>query len=50
VVWPGAVDTLYDLCRDPRLNHRVEVMSGFMAEEAGALLKTFFRRLRDNKS
>jgi tRNA(adenine34) deaminase len=45
----GAVDTLFDLCRDPRLNHRVEVMGGFMAEAAGALLQEFFRRLREEK-
>jgi len=50
VVWPGAVDTLYDICRDPRLNHRVEVTSGVLAEEAGALLKEFFRRLREPKA
>jgi len=42
----GAVDTLYNLCRDPRLNHRVEVASGCLAEEASALLQEFFRRLR----
>jgi tRNA(adenine34) deaminase len=44
----GAVDTLFDLCRDPRLNHRVEVTSGCLAEEAGALLKAFFQRLRQH--
>jgi len=42
----GAVDTLFDLCRDPRLNHRVEVTAGCLAEEASALLQAFFRRLR----
>jgi len=42
----GAVGSLYDLARDERHNHRVEVVSGIRAEECAALLKTFFRALR----
>jgi len=42
----GAVGTLYDIARDSRHNHRVEVVSGIRAEECAALLKTFFRALR----
>ena len=42
----GAVDTLFDLVRDPRLNHRVEVITGVMEGESSELLKAFFRRLR----
>ena len=42
----GAVDTLFDILRDPRLNHRVEVASGVLAEECGALLSGFFRQRR----
>jgi tRNA(adenine34) deaminase len=42
----GAVDTLYTLTRDQRLNHRVEPIAGVCADEAAALLKDFFRRLR----
>ena len=42
----GACGTLYDIPRDPRLNHQVEVVSGVMAEESASLLKEFFRRLR----
>jgi tRNA(adenine34) deaminase len=38
----GAVGALYDIPRDPRLNHRVEVVRGVEAEEAGALLRGFF--------
>ena len=37
--WAGS---LGDLVRDPRLNHRLEVVSGLWADEAGALLKDFF--------
>jgi tRNA(adenine34) deaminase len=42
----GAVDTLFDVVRDPRLNHRVQVASGILAEECGALLREFFRQRR----
>ena len=42
----GAVDTLFDILREPRLNHRVEVASGVLAEECGALLSGFFRQRR----
>ncbi len=31
-------------------NHRPEVVSGFMAEECGAILTGFFRRLREQKA
>src|SRR6266566_4182637 len=43
----GAVRTLYQICEDERLNHRVEVTSGILAEECGELLKDFFRRQRE---
>ncbi|HVL99818.1 MAG TPA: tRNA adenosine(34) deaminase TadA [Egibacteraceae bacterium] len=42
----GAVGSLYDVARDPRLNHRVEVTAGVLAEECGALLTRFFRARR----
>lgn len=42
----GAVGSLYDLAREPRLNHRVEVVDGVMAAECGALLTSFFRAAR----
>ncbi|HWV39002.1 MAG TPA: tRNA adenosine(34) deaminase TadA [Vulgatibacter sp.] len=42
----GAVGSLYEICTDPRLNHRVEVVKGVMAVECGALLTEFFRRKR----
>ena len=42
----GAVGSLYDLAREPRLNHRVDVEAGVMAEECGALLRDFFRAAR----
>jgi tRNA(adenine34) deaminase len=38
----GAVDTLYQLCTDDRLNHRLEVVRGILAEDCAAILRAFF--------
>src|SRR5262249_11328292 len=35
----GAVRTLYQLCEDARLNHRVEVTAGVCADECSTLLQ-----------
>ena len=40
----GAVASLFDVVRDPRLNHRPEVSGGIMAEQCGELLRGFFGR------
>lgn len=42
----GAVDTLYSVCRDPRLNHCVEVTGGVLADESVQLLQAFFSKRR----
>ena len=42
----GAVDTLFDLVRDTRLNHRVQVDRGVLAAECGEILRQFFRERR----
>jgi tRNA(adenine34) deaminase len=42
----GAVGALYDVPRDPRLNHQVEVVRGVLADECGDLLRDFFRARR----
>lgn len=42
----GFAGSLGDLVRDERLNHRLDVVAGVLAEEAGALLRTFFARRR----
>lgn len=42
----GAVDSLWDVVRDPRLNHRPEVVSGVLATECGAILRAFFAERR----
>ncbi len=42
----GAVSTLYQICTDPRLNHRVEVTPGVLAGECSEILRAFFRDQR----
>ena len=42
----GAVETLYRICRDERLNHQVDVVAGVRAETCGRLLTEFFRKQR----
>lgn len=46
----GALGTLYDLHDDKRLNHRFDVTAGCLEEESAGLLKTFFRRLREERA
>ncbi len=42
----GAAGSLMNLCADPRLNHRMEVVAGVRGAECGALLQEFFRSRR----
>jgi len=42
----GAARTLYNLCDDPQLNHRLRVEEGMMAEESRLILKNFFKSRR----
>jgi tRNA(adenine34) deaminase len=42
----GAVGSLMDLSADPRLNHRYPVERGLLGQEAGDLLRSFFRARR----
>ena len=39
----GAAGSVYDLGRDGRLNHRLEVSAGLMEPECAAILREFFR-------
>jgi tRNA(adenine34) deaminase len=43
----GAVRTLYQLCEDPRLNHRVQVTPGVLEADCAELLQAFFRGKRE---
>lgn len=42
----GAVASLWDVVRDPRLNHRPKVTSGILAEECAEVLLGFFNERR----
>jgi tRNA(adenine34) deaminase len=42
----GACGSVLDFTHEPRLNHRIEMISGLLEEESQTLLQQFFRRLR----
>lgn len=42
----GAVDSMFRLLTDSRLNHRCEVIAGVLARNCGELLSEFFQRKR----
>lgn len=42
----GAVNSLYQLLQDARLNHRADVVAGVMAEGCGQILSRFFQQKR----
>ncbi|MFT4808919.1 MAG: tRNA(adenine34) deaminase [Glaciecola sp.] len=45
----GAVGSLLDLLGDPRMNHRVEVKRGVLAQQCGDKLSAFFKLRREQK-
>ncbi|MGI6394612.1 MAG: tRNA adenosine(34) deaminase TadA [bacterium] len=45
----GAVRSLYNLLEDNRLNHRVEVVEGVLAQECSLLLSSFFQKIREEQ-
>jgi tRNA(adenine34) deaminase len=42
----GACGSVFELIRDPRHNHRIEVVGGVLGDEAGLRLREYFRRKR----
>ena len=47
----GACKSLYNIVQDDRLNHRLEVTCGVLAEQCGQLLQEFFAKRRiENKN
>ena len=42
----GAVGSRWDLVRDPRMNHQVEVIPGVLEDESAQLVKEFLREKR----
>jgi tRNA(adenine34) deaminase len=45
----GAIESLYRLCQDHRLNHQLPFTAGVLADQSAALLRDFFARLRIQK-
>lgn len=45
----GAVVSLYTLCDDARLNHRIGAIGGVLEEESAAMLRAFFRSKRGKR-
>lgn len=43
----GACGSLFNVVQDARLNHRVDLTRGVLAEDSASLLKTFFRERRN---
>ena len=42
----GAVNSLFRILSDARLNHQPEIKAGVLADECGMLLKEFFQQRR----
>ena len=45
----GAAGSLFDIPRDPRLNHRLEVTAGVLGAECAQLLRAFFQERRRSR-
>jgi len=43
----GAAGGIMDVLRHPRLNHRIDVQGGLLADDASQQLQAFFKSLRD---
>lgn len=42
----GAVETIFRICDNSSLNHKIEIASGVLKEECKQLMQNFFRRRR----
>ncbi|RMG51997.1 MAG: tRNA adenosine(34) deaminase TadA [Acidobacteria bacterium] len=45
----GGVESVFRICTDDRLNHRLEVRSGVLEEECREMIQSFFREKRKEK-
>jgi tRNA(adenine34) deaminase len=45
----GACGSLFDLARDPRLNHQLIVTTGVLQEKCAALITGFFESIRQKR-
>ena len=46
----GAVGSLYNILKDDRLNHQVEISSGVLEKECSQILGVFFEEVRQTKA
>lgn len=44
----GACGSLYNIVQDKRLNHRLEITEGVLAEDCAKLLQNFFKKKRNS--
>ncbi len=42
----GACGSVMNIVQDPRMNHKIDVISGVLADECGGILSAFFERKR----
>lgn len=45
----GAIKSLYNIVQDDRLNHKIEVASGVLAEDCSRQLQNFFQKRRSEE-
>ncbi|MEE9443097.1 MAG: tRNA adenosine(34) deaminase TadA [candidate division Zixibacteria bacterium] len=45
----GACGSIFNIPAEPRLNHRIELEGGVMADEISEMMRSFFREIRNNK-
>jgi tRNA(adenine34) deaminase len=45
----GACGSIFNIPIEPRLNHRIEIEGGVMADDVGEMMRNFFREIRDLK-
>ena len=45
----GACGSIFNIPVDPRLNHRIEIESGVLADDVADMMRTFFRDIRNRK-
>ena len=45
----GACGSVFDVARDPRLNHQIQVRGGVLQDECAALLREFFEQRRQSR-
>lgn len=46
----GAAGSVYDIVRSPWLNHRIEVVSGVLADDVERVMRDFFQVLRQERA